>query len=190
MTGDELELNGTFGASGNVAPGVIATTALESARSGAQELDFDAAIAPLIQPGFRLALLMLDDPAEAEDAVQEAAMKAWRKLRTLRGEPRPWFLAIVANECRSTRRRRWFNVLRRDDIDTVTPWSDPADGAALRRAVRTLNADQRMIVALRFYLDLPLEEVAVAVGAPVGTVKSRLHRAMQSLRAVLDAEDA
>jgi RNA polymerase sigma factor (sigma-70 family) len=168
---------------------VIGTEAIEDAGGHRVVLDFDTVIGPLIQPGFRLALLMLDNPAEAEDAVQEAAVKAWRNLRTVRAAVRPWFLAIVANECRSMRRRRWFSVLRRDDIELPMCWSDPTDGAELRRAVRALNDDQRMVVALRFYLDLPLEEVAAALGTPLGTVKSRLHRAVQALRASLGEED-
>ena len=181
---------GTFGAGRSVASGVIGTEVLEDGMECRTALDFDSVIGPLIQPGFRLALLMLDDRAEAEDAVQEAAVKAWRKLRTVREAVRPWFLAIVANECRSTRRRRWFSVVRRDDIDTPIRWTDPLDGAELRRAVRGLSDDQRMVVALRFYLDLPLEEVAATLGTPLGTVKSRLHRAVEKLRATLDEEDA
>jgi RNA polymerase sigma-70 factor, ECF subfamily len=189
VAGDDLPIGGTFGPAGRVAPGVIGSETFDGvAVDRPSALDFDAAIGPLIQPGFRLALLMLDDPAEAEDAVQEAAVKAWRKLRTVRAEVRPWFFAIVANECRSVRRRRWFSVIRRDDIDTPTAWRDPADGAELRRAVRTLSAEHRMVIALRFYLDLSLEDVAATLGTPVGTVKSRLHRAVQALRAALGEE--
>jgi RNA polymerase sigma-70 factor (ECF subfamily) len=190
VTGDDLHLSGTFGAAGSVAQGVIGTEALDEVGGQSAALDFDTLIGPLIQPGFRLALLMLDNPAEAEDAVQEAAVKAWRKLRSVREGVRPWFFAIVANECRSVRRRRWFSVIRRDDIDVPTRWHDPVDGAELRRAVRTLSNEHRMVIALRFYLDLSLEDVAAASGVPVGTVKSRLHRAVQSLRAALGEEDA
>ncbi len=168
---------------------MIGTEVLDEAGDQSSVLDFDAEIGPLIQAGFRLALLMLDDPAEAEDAVQEAAVKAWRKLSSVREAVRPWFLAIVANECRSVRRRRWFSVLRRDDIEVSVRWSDPVDGAELRRAVRSLSPDQRMVIALRFYLDLPLEEVAAALGTPVGTVKSRVHRAVHALRAALAEEE-
>jgi RNA polymerase sigma-70 factor (ECF subfamily) len=168
---------------------VIRTELFDEAGGQRTLVDFDTAIGPLIQPGFRLALLMLDDAAEAEDVVQEAAVKAWRKLSTVREGVRPWFLAIVANECRSVRRRRWFSVLRRDDIEVATRWDDPLDGAELRRAVRSLSAEHRMVIALRFYLDLPLEEVAAAAGTPVGTVKSRIHRAVQALREALGEEN-
>src|ERR1700687_5544216 len=69
---------------------------------------------PLLQQAYRLAFVMLHDHHAAEDAVQEAALKAWRKVSQLRegSDMRPWFLAIVANQCRSTRRTRWWSVLR------------------------------------------------------------------------------
>src|ERR1700682_4515875 len=69
---------------------------------------------PLLGQAYRLACGLLHDHQAAEDAVQEAAFKAWRKLIQLRegSEMRPWFLGIVANECRSTRRSRWWSVTR------------------------------------------------------------------------------
>src|SRR5258705_7168894 len=75
---------------------------------------FGKLLGPVLDPAFRLAMTMLKDRTAAEDAVQEAAFKAWRKLDRFRAgsEMRPWFLAIVANECRSTRRSRWWQVTR------------------------------------------------------------------------------
>src|SRR6266851_7920676 len=83
-----------------------------SARVAEQE--FEALIGPLVEPGLRLAYSMLGDRAEAEDATQEAITKAWRRLRALRDrdQARPWFLAIVANQCRNVRRTRWFRTVR------------------------------------------------------------------------------
>src|SRR6267378_5893764 len=77
---------------------------------------FDQLIGPLVDQGFRLAYGMLHDRQAAEDAVQEAAVRAWRKLNNLRPgtEMRPWFLAIVANQCRNIARGRWWSVLRVD----------------------------------------------------------------------------
>src|SRR5207248_6034949 len=69
---------------------------------------FDALLAPLLDPAYRLAVVLLQNRTEAEDAVQEAALKAWSRLRQLRGDRsqlRPWFLSVVANECRMSRRR-------------------------------------------------------------------------------------
>src|SRR5712691_4469314 len=76
---------------------------------------FDLLIEPLRYPAYRLAAVMLSDRTAAEDAVQESSIKAWRKLRQLRGDAgslRPWFLSIVANECRMTRRRHWWSVVK------------------------------------------------------------------------------
>src|SRR2546429_9099686 len=75
---------------------------------------FALLIQPLLDPAFRLAAVMLADRAAAEDAVQEASIKAWRKIRQLRGESaslRSWFLSIVANECRMSRRARRWSVI-------------------------------------------------------------------------------
>src|SRR5450759_505998 len=79
------------------------------------EVAFANSIEPLLTMAFRLAYGMLRNRDDAEDAVQEAAMKAWRKRATFRpgAEPRPWFLAIVANECKMARRRRVWLLLER-----------------------------------------------------------------------------
>jgi DNA-directed RNA polymerase specialized sigma24 family protein len=68
----------------------------------------EARLPQLLAPGFRLACALLHDAATAEDVVQEAALKAWRKAGRLRpgSDPLPWFLGIVANECRSRKRER------------------------------------------------------------------------------------
>ena len=92
---------------------------------------FAALIEPLLNPAYRLAAVMLADRHAAEDAVQEASIKAWRKLRQLHGDAtslRPWFLSIVANECRMARRQRWWSVLKVADIATLAaPIAEPAD---------------------------------------------------------------
>src|SRR2546430_17194278 len=81
---------------------------------------FSRLIEPLLDPAYRLAAVMLADRGAAEDAVQEASVKAWRKIRQLRGDTeslRPWFLSIVANECRMSRRTRWWSVIKVADVD-------------------------------------------------------------------------
>lgn len=154
---------------------------------------FDALVGPLIDPAFRLAFGMLHEREAAEDAVQEAAFRAWRSLGNLRPgtEMRPWFFAIVANQCRSTLRGRWRRVLKLDGVGTPSQGvEDPVvRGADLRRAIRQLKRDQRLALVLHFYLDLSLEEVAAITRAPVGTVKSRIHRAVARLRPQLEAEE-
>src|SRR2546430_12766165 len=80
---------------------------------------FATLLEPLLDPAYRLAAVMLGDRSAAEDTVQEASIKAWRKLRQLRGEVgslRSWFLSIVANECRMARRQRWWAVVKLADI--------------------------------------------------------------------------
>jgi len=104
---------------------------------------FDALVGPLIDPAFRLAFGMLHDREAAEDAVQEAAFRAWRRLGNLRPgtEMRPWFLAIVANQCRSTLRGRWRKVLKLSGHGTPSQSvEDPVvRGTDLRRAIRRGN---------------------------------------------------
>src|SRR5438445_6089272 len=95
---------------------VMGERPLAMARATGGDADaFALLIEPLLDPAYRLAAVMLSDRTSAEDAVQEGSLKAWRKLRQLRGDAgslRPWFLSIVANECRMIRRRRWWSVVK------------------------------------------------------------------------------
>jgi RNA polymerase sigma-70 factor (ECF subfamily) len=147
-----------------------------------------------VDPGFRLAFGMLHNREAAEDAVQEAVLNVWRKLDRLRPGSRlqPWFLGIVANQCRSVRRARWWSVLKLAAPDVPDP--DVEDvivrGADVRRALRQLPNDRLEALVLHYYLDLPLEEVAAVTGVPLGTVKSRIHRAIAQLRPAIEAEEA
>jgi RNA polymerase sigma-70 factor (ECF subfamily) len=154
---------------------------------------FDALLGPLVAPAFRLAMGMLHDREAAEDAVQDAAFRAWRKLGNLRegSDLRPWFLAIVANQCRSTRRARWWGVVKLASPEESRRSPDQRLSADLdlRRAIRSLNPDRRLALVLHYYMDLPLEEVAAITNTPVGTVKSRIHRAVQDLRPQLAPEE-
>jgi RNA polymerase sigma-70 factor, ECF subfamily len=148
---------------------------------------FDDLVGPLVDQGFRLAFGMLHDREAAEDAVREAAVRSWRKLGNLKqGMPmRPWFLAIVANQCRTVIRGRWWSVLRLDSsIESDGPGFEDriAGGADVRAALRRLPIEQREVLVLRYYLDLPLEEVASITGSPVGTVKSRINRGLAAMR--------
>src|SRR6476661_1651745 len=91
---------------------------LVGAAIAGDEAAFDSLVGPLVEPGFKLAMVMLRDSGEAQDAVQEACIMAWRKLSQLRGEDqlRPWFLAIVANRCRTIRRARWWSMVRLAEV--------------------------------------------------------------------------
>jgi len=153
---------------------------------------FSRLIEPLLDPAYRLAAVMLADRSAAEDAVQEAAVKAWRKLRQLRGNEsslRSWFLSIVANECRMARRARWWSVLKFADIREPEPEGPESSYADLRRALLRLSPDERLPLVLHFYLDLPLDEVARTLGISPSAAKSRVYRAAKRLRSDLTMEE-
>jgi RNA polymerase sigma-70 factor, ECF subfamily len=153
---------------------------------------FAALLEPLLGPAYRLAAVMLADRGAAEDAVQEASIKAWRKLRQLRGDLgslRPWFLSIVANECRMARRQRWWSVLKLAEIPTPETNAEGSGGSDLRRALLRLSPEERLPLVLHFYLDLPLEEVARTLQVTPSAAKSRIYRAAKRLRSDLTLEE-
>lgn len=158
---------------------------LSRARQGDRQA-FEEVLRPVIQPAYRLALAMLRDTAAAEDAVQEMALKAWRHRGRIRPElstARPWFLAIVANECRMARRSRWWSVLPfAEQPETQAGENDLAGGLDLRRQIDRLAYNDRLLLHLYFVLDLPAAEVGQVLGIRVGAVKSRLHRVTARLR--------
>lgn len=147
---------------------------------------FESLIQPLLPAACGLALAMLGDRGEVEDAVQEAALSAWRKLDQLdKGRPAgPWFMAIVANRCRATRRSRWWSLLRVAEVLPARPPSEvDVDGRAdLERALTKLRSNDRLVLYLHFSMDLPLQEVADVMGVSLGATKSRLYRAARRLR--------
>jgi RNA polymerase sigma-70 factor (ECF subfamily) len=149
-----------------------------------READFDALVGPLIEPAFKLAVVFLRDPHEAEDAVQEATLKAWRSLDRLRDKSaaRAWFLSIVANQCRSMRRGRWWSVLRAETPGSERVEELPDDRLDLTREMSRLPETDRAALFLFFYLDLPLAEVARVLKVTPQAAKSRVHRAITKLR--------
>jgi RNA polymerase sigma-70 factor, ECF subfamily len=152
---------------------------------------FAALIEPLLDPAYRLAAVMLNDRGAAEDAVQESSVKAWRKLRQLRGDSsslRAWFLSIVANECRMARRTRWWSVIRLPDLERQGT-EESESHSDLHAALLRLGPADRLPLVLHFYLDLPLEEVARALGVSPSAAKSRIYRAAKKLRADLTQEE-
>jgi len=156
-------------------------------RSHAGEADFDALVGPHLEAGYRVALAILRDPDEAHDAVQEAAFKAWRRIRQLNeiGSARAWFLAIVANQCRSMRRTRWWSVIRLPQVDSGVD-EFPSDSTDLGRALAKLPREDRLALFLHFYLDLPLDEVGSVLGLSPAGAKTRVYRAAKKLRPDLE----
>ena len=170
-----------------------AATLATAAKAG-NDLAFRGLLELVLEPGYRLACGMLHDPHAAEDAVQEAALKAWRKVGQLReGQAlRAWFLSIVANECRDVQRSRWWSVLKGAEAREIEESSPDSvvRGMELRRALRGLDREKRLVVVLHWYLDLPLEEIAVITGASVHAVESRLYRGVRELRGRLEETNA
>ena len=159
------------------------------------EETFADLLAPLIDPGFRLALAMLHDAQAAEDAVQEASFTAWRKLGRMhdRGRLRPWFLGVVANKCRNARRQKWtaeVHIGVPEGVAVVSSEERTLRGADLRRAIARLGHHDRLVVALYFYLDMPLEDVAAVMGTSAGAARARLYRAVAKLRPGVAIEEA
>jgi RNA polymerase sigma-70 factor, ECF subfamily len=163
---------------------------IERARQGDQSA-FEALIAPSVIPAHRLAFAMLRDRFAAEDAVQNATLKAWMKLHRVHpaSEFGPWFLGIVANECRTIIRSRWWKVILFDL--QPAPWDrggrDEATeerllrNADLVKALDALTYSQRTVIMLRYFLDLSIEDVARAAGISSEAAKARLHRALRAL---------
>jgi RNA polymerase sigma-70 factor (ECF subfamily) len=162
----------------------------------APDTDRFAAIVPTYAAAMlRLATAYLG-PAEAEDAVQEAAMRAWQAWPTLRNldAVRPWLLHITLNVCRSWRRglkgqqQAHWQPLPEDDshllalLELDPGTSDHTGALDLRAAVNALPDELRSVVTLRFYAGLDATEIGAMLSIPAGTVRSRLHRALAQVR--------
>lgn len=155
---------------------------------------FTARLEAVLDPAHRLATVMLRDRSAAEDAVQEAALKAWRKQGQLRGGAagfRTWFLSIVANECRMAQRSRWWQVTRLAEPPEprASAREEAVTSSDLRDAVLRLEPRDRAALFCFFYLDLPMEEVARVLGVSRSAARSRVYRAAQRLRPELDPSE-
>jgi len=141
-----------------------------------------------------IAFRILRDFDLADDAVQSALLTAWREIRALRDPERfePWLHRILTNACYAeARRRRLTSDLRLLPVEPVhgpDEYLNVEHRDQLERAFRRLTVEQRAVLVFHHYLGLPLPDVAVRLGIPVGTVKSRMHHAKRALRASLDAE--
>jgi RNA polymerase sigma-70 factor (ECF subfamily) len=147
-----------------------------------------------LDPAYRLATFILGgDRAEAEDAVHDAALRAWEHFGDLRETAsfEAWFTRIVVNACRDRIGQRRIRPLTlADSVPGTSP--DHAEelvrADALERAMLALSPKHREVIALRYVGDYSLDEIAARTGERPGTVKSRLHYALRALRAELDAE--
>jgi RNA polymerase sigma factor (sigma-70 family) len=147
-----------------------------------------------LDAAYRLARAILRDSTDAQDATHDAFEQAWRKWSTLRDPERfePWFDRILVNTCRDrlrSGRRQATDISVEVAISAGDPFAQAHDRDVLANAIATLPPDHRVVVALRYYRDLPVEEIASRLGIPAGTVQSRLHYALKRLHAAIDSAD-
>lgn len=156
---------------------------------------FEVILGPAIDPAYRFACALLHDPNLAEDAVQEACVRSWRKLGRLRPESAflPWFLGIVARQCQDQMRGRWWHVIRIEQPPLVAPSELPEDAALrrvqLRESLGKLRRRERQVLILRLYLDLPWSDVAAAVGLTEAGARTRYYRALEKLRPATGSQE-
>jgi RNA polymerase sigma factor (sigma-70 family) len=164
---------------------------------------FEALVLPHLDAAYNLARWLLRSDHAAQDAVQDAALRAFRYLDSLRGaEARPWLLGIVRNTC-FTHLERGRNEAAAVDFDeeefatalaATTDATSPEPSTELQRrearreidaAIRALSPPLREVIVLREFEELEYAEIARIAGVPIGTVMSRLSRAREKLRAIL-----
>ena len=148
-----------------------------------------------LDASYRLAHAIVGDRAEAEDATHDALVQAWRQWPSLRDHSRfeAWFHRILVNTCRNRlrSRNRWRTQDLSSDLDVASgdAIGQSDDRQQMGTALARLSPDHRSVLALRYYLDLPIDEIASRLGIPVGTVNSRLHYALKELRSALGETD-
>ena len=163
---------------------------------------FGALVDAYTEVAFRVAYLVTGDAAEAEDAAQEAFVKAYRALDRFReGSPfRPWLLRIVGNAARNRRRSAAHRLglqLRAEAEAPAAPIAPSPEAEvlgderrrALLDAINALAPDDRLVIGARYFLDLPEAEIAALAGVAPGTVKSRLFRARGRLADALGGRE-
>jgi RNA polymerase sigma-70 factor, ECF subfamily len=166
---------------------------VERARNGDREA-FGQLAAGEVEHLLVIARLIMRDADRADDAVQEALIRCWRQLPNLRDIDRfdGWLYRIlvrtIADE--ANRHRRLVRTVQVVDVESSIDDSIQLiiDREQLQRGFERLSIDQRTVIVLRHFVDLPLAEVATALGIPPGTAKSRYHYAMSALRAALEAD--
>ena len=142
-----------------------------------------------------VALRLLRDLQLAEDATQQALVNIWRDLPRLRDPSRfdGWSYRLLVRACYAEFKKapRWMAAIEPgmpDEPRVADEYEAILDRDQLERGFRGLSIEHRAVVVLHHYLDLPLDEIATVLAIPIGTVKSRLHRALAEMRATLDAD--
>jgi RNA polymerase sigma-70 factor, ECF subfamily len=162
---------------------------VEQAMRGDPEA-FAEVVRPAIARLETAARLILRDPELAHDAVQDALIRCWRDLRSLRDPERfeAWLSKLTANASIDLVRRRRSRPVEVEITELQSPWigddtGSVADRDVVDRVMRDLDPGQRAVVVLHYYLGMPLTDISGALGIPTGTAKSRLHRALEQMRA-------
>ena len=170
-----------------------AQSALIAAAKQGDRLAFSELIAEDYPVAFRLAFALLHDSSEAEDVVQEAAFKAWRHIGQFRtgAQFRPWLLGIVAHQCRTSSRGRWWSVIRSSEIRPARDEQLPDEllSIQLRKALVRLPHDERLVLILRYYLDLSYEEVAAQFHISPKAARTRTERALRRLKPLVRMQE-
>ena len=162
--------------------------------SGLTDEAFEALCDRALRRAYGLAGYLLGDATEAEDATQHAMDRAWRARGSLRDPAafEGWLDRIVANLCRDRMRRRKqpriVDLGAGPEQAAADPFRAFLDRDDLGRALDSLTPEQRIVVVLRFWRDLPLEQIATRLDWPLGTVKSRLHHAVAAMRLRLERD--
>jgi RNA polymerase sigma-70 factor (ECF subfamily) len=144
---------------------------------------------------YSLACLILRDSNRAEDATQDAFVRAWRELPGLRDVDRfdAWLRRLVVNACydegRKVRRRAEVTLIGRPDRSVADTSTASAETDRIERAFRRLPLDQRSVLVLQHYFDQSHTEIAETLGVPLGTVKSRVRYGLAAMRAALESDD-
>lgn len=168
------------------------TTARPESKQFEREAAFGRLVSRELAGAYRTAAVLLGDPSEAEDATQDALVRAWLRWDQVKDPERlgAWFGRILINVCRDRLRARRPNPVRWLGGDAFDDTGRAlGERQAIWQALADLSVDQRIVLVLRYYLDLTLEAIAERTGVPVGTVKSRLHHALSAVRAAYDARD-
>lgn len=150
---------------------------------------FVAQVTELQETLYRTARSILRNEQDAQDAVQEAVTQAFARLHTLRDPAKfkPWLLRILVNTCYDAYRRRRSTVYLEAVEETLAaPQSDCEERMSLWSAVMRLPEEQKAVVTLFYYEDLPIRAISEVLGVTQGTVKTRLSRARGRLRQMLD----
>ena len=167
---------------------VNAWASLMTSGEAAPELDFEAVVASDTKRLYWLALSILDDAGEAEDAVQETLFKAWRSWSSISQMDRTaaWLTRVCVNHCISRRRllhsRGWPPLTLADGAAPPPGWGYETRSLDMDRAYRRLSRKQRAAITLNYLHGYSVEECAVFMGCRAGTVRTHLERALATLR--------